>query len=137
MFALTFGGEMIFSPPCHLPRYYRPMVLEVLGLSNANFWEAVACCGIAAVIGYFPSGILVDHLWARRLIKDRATNRMAAQHVPSSDLDHALLVYREHAEGAERSTPTSLGSTQRSRPPCDTTSHPAGATEGTHRDPPS
>lgn len=68
MFALTFGGEMTFSPPCHLPRYYRPMVLEVLGLSNANLGEAVACCGIAAVIGYFPSGILVDHLSARRLM---------------------------------------------------------------------
>ena len=41
MFALIFGSEMIFSLPCHLPRYYRPTVLEVLRRSNADLGEAV------------------------------------------------------------------------------------------------
>ena len=40
MFALIFGGEMMFSLPCHLPRYYRPTVLEVFGLSDADLGEA-------------------------------------------------------------------------------------------------
>ena len=36
MVALICGGEMIFSLPCYLRRYYRPTVVEVLGLSNAD-----------------------------------------------------------------------------------------------------
>ena len=68
MFALICGGEMIFSLLCHLPRYYRPTVLEVLGLSDADLGEACVCCGITAVSGYFPSGIEVDHLSARKLM---------------------------------------------------------------------
>ena len=59
---------MIFSLPCHLPRYYRPTVLEVLGLSNADHGEACFCCGITAVIGWLPGGIEVDQLSVRKLM---------------------------------------------------------------------
>ena len=64
MFALIFGGEMIFSLPCHLPRYYRGTVLEVLGLTNADLGEACVGCGITAMSDYFPGGIEVHHLGA-------------------------------------------------------------------------
>lgn len=68
MFALIFGGEMIFSLPYHLPRYYRPTVLEVLGLSNADLGDAFVFYGVAAMICYFPGGILADHFSARKLM---------------------------------------------------------------------
>ena len=58
MFALVFGGEMIFSLPYHLPRYYRPTVLEVFGLSNADLGDAFVFYGVFAMIGYFPAGVL-------------------------------------------------------------------------------
>ena len=68
MFALIFGGEMIFSLPYHLPRYYRPTVLEMFGLSNTELGDAFVYYGIAAMICYFPGGILADHFSARRLM---------------------------------------------------------------------
>ena len=68
MFALVFGGEMIFSLPYHLPRYYRPTVLEVFGLSNADLGDAFVFYGVMAMIGYFPGGVLADHFSARRLM---------------------------------------------------------------------
>ena len=68
MFALIFGGEMIFSLPYHLPRYYRPTVLEVFGLSNADLGDAFVFYGVAAMICYFPGGILADHFSARKLM---------------------------------------------------------------------
>ena len=68
MFALVFGGEMIFSLPYHLPRYYRPTVLEVFGLSNADLGDAFVFYGVLAMIGYFPGGVLADHFSARKLM---------------------------------------------------------------------
>ena len=68
MFALVLGGEMIFSLPYHLPRYYRPTVLEVFGLTNAELGDAFVFYGITAMIGYFPGGILADHFSARKLM---------------------------------------------------------------------
>ncbi|MCY4189273.1 MAG: hypothetical protein OXD30_12400 [Bryobacterales bacterium] len=51
MFALVFGGEMIFSLPYHLPRYYRPTVLEVVRLSKADLGDAFVFYGVLAMIG--------------------------------------------------------------------------------------
>ncbi len=68
MFALICSGEMIFSLPYHLPRYYRPTVLEVFDLSNTELGDAFVYYGIAAMICYFPGGILADHFSARRLM---------------------------------------------------------------------
>ena len=59
---------MIFSLPYHLPRYYRPTVLEVFGLSNADLGDAFVFYGVAAMIGYFPGGVLADHFSARKLM---------------------------------------------------------------------
>ena len=46
MVALICGGEMIFGFPCDLPRCYRPPVVEVLGLSDADLGEAFTSCSI-------------------------------------------------------------------------------------------
>ena len=59
---------MIFSLPCHLPRYYRSTVFNVLGFSNADLGKACVCCGTTAVSGDFPGGIPVDHLSAGKLM---------------------------------------------------------------------
>ena len=55
---------MIFSLPQHRLRYYRPTVIKVLGLTNAELWDAFVFYGITAMIGYFPRGILTDHFSA-------------------------------------------------------------------------
>ncbi len=66
MFALVFGVEMIFSFPYHLPQYYRPTVLEVLELSNADLGDAFVFYGVLAMIGHSFGGVLADHFSARK-----------------------------------------------------------------------
>ncbi|MGE0484658.1 MAG: nitrate/nitrite transporter [Gammaproteobacteria bacterium] len=68
MLALVVGGEMIFSLPFHLPRYFRPSVLETLGLSNAQLGDVFAVYGVTAMLAYFPGGALADRCDARRLM---------------------------------------------------------------------
>lgn len=68
MFALVIAGEMIFSLPFHLPRYFRPTVLETFGLSNAALGDIFAVYGVTAMLAYFPGGALADRFPARRLM---------------------------------------------------------------------
>ena len=68
MFALVLAGEMIFSLPYHLQRYFRPTLLEVFDYSNADFGDVFAPYGVAAILSYFPGGILADRFSARKLI---------------------------------------------------------------------
>lgn len=68
MFALVFAGEMIFSLPFQLPRYYRPTMLDVFGFSYANLGDVFAWYGVTAMISYFPGGILADRFSARKLM---------------------------------------------------------------------
>jgi len=68
MFALVVAGEMIFSLPFHLPRYFRPTVLEAFGMSNAALGDVFAVYGITAMLAYFPGGALADRFPARRLM---------------------------------------------------------------------
>ncbi|MEQ8497204.1 MAG: MFS transporter [Gammaproteobacteria bacterium] len=68
MFALIVAGEMIFSLPFHLPRYFRPSVLETFGLSNAELGDIFAVYGVTAMLAYFPGGTLADRYPARRLM---------------------------------------------------------------------
>ena len=65
---LIFAGEMIFSLPFHIPRYFRPTMLNVLNLSNTNLGDAFAIYGIMAMASYFPSGVFADRLSARKLM---------------------------------------------------------------------
>ncbi len=68
MFALVFAGEMMFSLPFHLLRYFRPTMLEVFDFSNAQLGDIFARYGIIAMLSYFPGGILADHFSARKLM---------------------------------------------------------------------
>lgn len=68
MFALVVAGEMIFSLPFHVPRYFRASVLATFGLSNAALGDIFAVYGVTAMLAYFPGGALADRLPARRLL---------------------------------------------------------------------
>ena len=39
MIVLIFAGELVFSLPFHLARFFRPSFLELFNLSNTNFIE--------------------------------------------------------------------------------------------------
>lgn len=68
MFALVFAGEMMYSLPFHILRFFRPTVLEVFDFSNADLGDIFAPYGITAMLCYFPGGILADRFSARKLM---------------------------------------------------------------------
>jgi len=68
IFSLIFAGEMIFSLPFHVARFFRPSLLETFSLSNANLGDSFAVYGIIAMICYFPGGLIADYFSARRLL---------------------------------------------------------------------
>lgn len=68
IFSLIVGGEMIFSLPFHVIRYFRPTLLEVFNLSNTQIGDAIAFYGVTAMISYFPSGVIADWFSARKLM---------------------------------------------------------------------
>ncbi len=68
MFVLVLAGEMVFSLPFHVLRFFRPTVLEVFGFSNADLGDIFAPYGITAMLCYFPGGILADRFSARKLM---------------------------------------------------------------------
>ena len=68
IFCLVFAGEMIFSLPFHVARFFRPTFLNVFNLSNAALGDILAVYGITAMIVYFPGGTIADRFSARKLI---------------------------------------------------------------------
>lgn len=68
MIALVTAGEMIFSLPFHVARYFRPSFLEGFGLTNAALGDVFAVYGVAAMLSYFPGGVLADRWSPRRLM---------------------------------------------------------------------
>ena len=68
MFALVLAGELVFSLPYHITRYYRPTVLAVFGVTNAELGDAFAPYGVLAMLSYFPGGLLADRFSARKLM---------------------------------------------------------------------
>lgn len=68
IFCLVFAGEMIFSLPFHIPRFFRPTVLDVFDLSNAELGDIFAVYGVFAMLAYFPGGAIADHFSARKLM---------------------------------------------------------------------
>ena len=68
MVALVFSGEMIFSLPYHLLRYFRPTVLGVFEFSNADLGDVFAPYGVTAMLAYFPGGVLADRFSTRKLM---------------------------------------------------------------------
>ncbi len=68
IFCLVYSGEMIFSLPFHIPRFFRPSVLEVFDLNNAALGDIFAVYGVIAMLAYFPGGVIADHFSARKLM---------------------------------------------------------------------
>lgn len=68
IFCLVFAGEIIFSLPFHVARFFRPTLLDVFHLSNAALGDVLAVYGITAMIAYFPGGTIADRFSARKLI---------------------------------------------------------------------
>ena len=68
MLALVVAGELIFGIPFNVPRFFRPTMLEVFGISNTQLGDMFAIYGITAMLAYFPGGTLADHFSARSLI---------------------------------------------------------------------
>lgn len=68
IFCLVIAGEMIFSLPFHVARYFRPTVLDVFSLSNAALGDIFAVYGVMAMLVYFPGGAIADRFSARKLM---------------------------------------------------------------------
>jgi predicted MFS family arabinose efflux permease len=68
LFALILAGEIIFSLPFHIPRFFRPTLLEVFQLSNTQLGDIFALYGVVALLAYFPGGLIADRFSARALM---------------------------------------------------------------------
>ncbi len=68
MLALVAAGEMVYSLPHHLTRYFRPSVREVFNFSNTDLGDIFVPYGIVAMLCYFPGGILADRFQPRKLM---------------------------------------------------------------------
>ena len=68
MMALVVAGELVFSLPFHLPRFFRPTLLQVFDLTNTQLGDLFAIYGITAMLAYFPGGAIADHFTARSLM---------------------------------------------------------------------
>jgi len=68
IFSLVLAGEMIFSLPFHVARFFRPTLLEVFSLSNTEFGDILSIYGFTAMLAYFPGGTFADRFSARKLM---------------------------------------------------------------------
>jgi nitrate/nitrite transporter NarK len=68
IFCLIVAGEMIFSLPFHVTRYFRPTFLDVFKLSNTALGDIFAIYGITAMLAYFPGGAIADRYSAKKLM---------------------------------------------------------------------
>jgi len=68
MLALVVAGELVFGLAFNIPRFFRPTMLDVFGLTNTQLGDMFAVYGIAAMLAYFPGGALADRFSARSLI---------------------------------------------------------------------
>lgn len=68
MLALVVAGELVFGLAFNVPRFFRPTMLDVFGISNTQLGDMFAVYGITAILAYFPGGALADRFSARALI---------------------------------------------------------------------
>jgi nitrate/nitrite transporter NarK len=68
MFTLIFAGEMIFSLPFHIARFFRPSMLIAFNLNNTQLGDIFFFYGLMAMIAYFPGGIIADRFSPRKLM---------------------------------------------------------------------
>lgn len=68
LLCLIVAGEVVFTLPFHVPRFFRPSLLAESGLTNTALGDAFAWYGLLAMLGYFPGGALADRFSARTLL---------------------------------------------------------------------
>jgi len=68
VFAIVFSGEIIFSLPFHVARFFRPTLLEVFSLTNTELGDIFGLYGIWAMLAYFPGGAIADRFSAKNLM---------------------------------------------------------------------
>jgi len=68
MLGLILAGEAVFMLPFHVARFFRPTMLAVFELSATELGVLQSIYGIAALLAYFPSGVLADRVSARVLL---------------------------------------------------------------------
>jgi sugar phosphate permease len=68
IFSLVFAGEMIFGLPFHISRFFRPTMMEVFQLSHTDLGDIFAVYGVAAMLSYFPGGVIADRFSDRKLM---------------------------------------------------------------------
>lgn len=65
---LILAGEIIFSLPFHITRFFRPTFLEVFNISNGDLGDVFAVYGVVAMLSYFPGGAIADRFAPGKLM---------------------------------------------------------------------
>lgn len=68
LFALILAGEMIYGLAFHVPRFFRPTLLEGFDLTNTQLGDMFAAYGVVAAISYLLGGPFADRFSTRVLI---------------------------------------------------------------------
>ncbi|MEE3373439.1 MAG: MFS transporter [Planctomycetota bacterium] len=68
LLVIVLSGEAIFLLPFLVPRVFRPLLLDVFGISNLQLGTAFSLYGVVAMASYFPGGPLADRFAARKLM---------------------------------------------------------------------
>lgn len=68
LLTLIAAGEMVFALPFQTARFFRPTLLEAFSLTNTGLGDLFAAYGVAAMLCYFPGGLLADRFEARGLL---------------------------------------------------------------------
>ena len=68
IFILICVGEIIFSLPFHISRFFRPSFLNTFGITNTQLGDLFSSYGIFSFLSYFPGGLLADKFPFRKLI---------------------------------------------------------------------
>lgn len=66
--SIIFAGEIVFSLPFHIARFFRPTFLEAFAISNTQLGDIFAVYGVIAMLAYFPGGLIADRFPARKLM---------------------------------------------------------------------
>ena len=65
---LIVAGELIFSLPFHVSRFFRPSLLEDYNYSNMELGIAFSIYGVTALLSYMPGGYIADKISPKYLL---------------------------------------------------------------------
>ncbi len=68
LLVIVLSGEAIFLLPFLVPRVFRPLLLDVFGITNLQLGTAFSLYGVVAMLSYFPGGPLADRFSVRKLM---------------------------------------------------------------------